>query len=559
MLNKLLNKKRSIKQLLLIAFLLAGFLPALMVSILSFYQARDALKTEISHDLNTLSIAVANDVERVLFERFQNVRSWSQLAIMQELQIGDVDKRLSEFLHETRQSYGQEYLGLHVTDLQGRIIATSQPQQLNQTLQRGMPWFSVSLEEMPITLSKDKQRVWMSAPIYNINTAEMMGTIVAEFNTQVLTDLLNASAQNAVALALVDHEKQSLATSSDWNDQGHVLHAQAHLKSQHPTIAQWQVYVEKAHTVAVAPIHRLAMIFVLLLAIIVVFALILVTPIAHSITQPLVALTQYVQDFYKNKPQLQPLPQQGPQEVQALSQAFSEMQSALAHTQDQLTRTAKLAVVGEMAAAMSHEVRTPLGIMRSSADVLAREPHLSQDGREVLGFIVSETERLNKLVSGLIDAARPRPPNKVVMDLVAHLQHVIALLRQQAEEKQIVITLDVSDSLKIFADQDQITQVLMNLLVNAIQILPAHGNIAIHLHKAEDGFCLLSIADDGPGIPADMQARIFESFFTQRAGGVGLGLAVVKQILNTHQAEITYTESQWHGAQFNIRMPLHLD
>ncbi len=95
-------------------------------------------------------------------------------------------------------------------------------------------------------------------------------------------------------------------------------------------------------------------------------------------------------------------------------------------SQNNLTRAAKLAVVGEMAAAMSHEVRTPLGIMRSSADVLLREPQLSKDGREVLGFIISETERLNKLVSTLIDAARPRTPNFNPIDLTQLIYRVIA-------------------------------------------------------------------------------------------------------------------------------------
>ena len=89
-----LIKKLTIRQLLLLAFLLAGLLPAMLVSFLSFYQAKTALKKEITHDLQTLSQTVANSVSRMMFERTQNVASWSQLGIMQELQIDDIDKRI---------------------------------------------------------------------------------------------------------------------------------------------------------------------------------------------------------------------------------------------------------------------------------------------------------------------------------------------------------------------------------------------------------------------------------------------------------------------------------
>jgi signal transduction histidine kinase len=209
-----------------------------------------------------------------------------------------------------------------------------------------------------------------------------------------------------------------------------------------------------------------------------------------------------------------------------------------------------------MAAAMSHEVRTPLGIMRSSADILLREPQLSQDGREVLGFIISETERLNKLVTSLIDAARPRLPNFIALDLTQHTHHVMALLKNQAQAKQIEMVFAHNQPALVRADQDQMTQVLMNLLINAIQILPPHGKIVLHL-DVHDDYAKLVVADNGPGIAPENQAQMFEPFFTQRAGGVGLGLAVVRQILQAHQGDIHYQASQWQGAQFTMTIPLY--
>jgi signal transduction histidine kinase len=212
-----------------------------------------------------------------------------------------------------------------------------------------------------------------------------------------------------------------------------------------------------------------------------------------------------------------------------------------------------------MSAAMSHEVRTPLGILRSSADLLMREPKLSAEGREVLGFIISETERLNKLVSSLIDAARPRQPALTNVNLVDIVQNVIALLKSQAQQKEIQVLFTHVDKMPVLADADQMTQVLMNLLINAIQILPSKGIIEVHLTQNRGtekiDHIILDVLDNGPGIVSENQTQIFEPFFTQRAGGVGLGLAVVKQIVESHGGEINYQTSAYGGAQFRIRLP----
>lgn len=543
----------TIRKMLLIAFLLTGLLPALMVSVLSFYQAKYALRSEIQHDLQTTGKAVAEHVDSVMNERVQNVRSWSQLAIMQDLFIGDIDKRLSIFLAETRQSYAGQYISLDAVDLQGRIIASSRPANIGQPLHTPPVWMSFRDNGQPITIFRlDHQQLMIAAPVVSHNTWQPMGQLIATFNWQVIDNLLDHAAQHSTELALLDHRQAILAQSRHWADQKHSLHATATVTSHLP-LDGWQIHLNKDHDVAVAPVHRLGNIFIALLGIILVASLLLVRPIAQNISRPLEALTRYVQRF--RQPGMTPPASSGPAEVQSLHQAFTQMAADLEASEQQLTRAAKLAVVGEMAAAMSHEVRTPLGIMRSSADVLLREPQLSEDGREVLGFIISETERLNKLVTALIDSARPRPPNKIPLDLQAHLQHVVAMLQKQAQSKQIELSLQAPRPVIVAADQDQMTQVLVNLLMNAIQILPEGGHISLHL-KADTQEAHISVADDGPGVPPAQQSHLFEAFFTQRAGGVGLGLAVVKQIIEAHGGTISYSTSPWQGAQFNLSLPL---
>lgn len=549
-------KKLSIKQLLLLAFLLAGLLPAMLVSFLSFYQTRTVLKQEITRDMQTLSTAIANDIERMMFERFRNVQSWSQLSIMQELKIGDIDKRLSIFLDGLAHSYGSIYHAIYVEDLQGNIIASSQAQTIGRHHTNEPYWFTAIISGHTLTISKiEHDSLAISEEIIDENTNIPMGKLIVEFNWHTVQDALNNAIKKSTAAALLDAQGNVLAATSNWQEiqSGYGMHAISQL-SPHTSIPSWQVRIEKLHSVAVAPVHKLGYIFLGLLAATLLLAVLLVRPIAQAITHPLMQLTKFVKDFApqsKAKP-----PQSGPPEVRELGAAFEMMMADLAKSQENLTRAAKLAVVGEMAAAMSHEVRTPLGILRSSADVLKREKSLSKEGQEVLSFIISETERLNKLVSTLIDAARPRLPTFTEVNIGQLIINTIALLRSQAQAKQIEVSFNnLAQALLAQMDADQMTQVIMNLIMNAIQVLPVGGKIVVVLKHIDDQ-AVIEVMDDGEGIDVHHQAQIFEPFFTQRSGGVGLGLAIVRQIVQAHSGEISYQKSQMNGAQFTMVIPL---
>lgn len=554
----MLKKPLSIRQLLLLAFLLAGLLPAMLVSFLSFYQARIALKSEISHDLQTLSTTLASNLEGMMFERFHNVHSWSALAVMQEIQIGDVDKRLATFLQELVTSYGDVYQAIDVVDNQNLIMASSQPKNIGLKEKHLSHWFKVSIADKTLAVAPIQNNVLsISQTITSPETGQVTGRLIAHFNWLLVQNKLNQSAQTSTAAALFDKQNQKIASTDNWDDihAQHGLHANSTFSNQ--ALPQWRVEIDKLHSVAVAPVHRLGYVFLALLITTLLLAALLVTPLAKAMTQPLSQLTHFAQHFFSDKSSQ--LPTSGPAEVQELSHAFKKMIAELETSQANLNRAAKLAVVGEMAAAMSHEVRTPLGILRSSADVLQREPQLSKEGHEVLGFIISETERLNNLVSSLIDAARPRQPVFTEVNLTALISKCIAMLTPQAQAQHILLIFNPDNKYLISADSDQMMQVLINILMNAIQILPQggkvlDGKIEVKL-EVLNAIIRLTIADNGPGIPKENQAQIFEPFFTQRAGGVGLGLAVVRQIIQAHRGDIIYQTSQYGGAQFTIDLP----
>lgn len=549
-------KRLSIRQLLLLAFLLAGLLPAMLVTFLSFYQTRAVLKKEITRDMQTLSATVANDIERMMSERFRNVQSWGQLSIMQALKDNDADKRLSVFLTDSANSYDNIYHEIYVENLQGRIVASSQPKKVGQFSDNKSVWFVTRLSNKAVTIYKIKQNfLAISQEVFDENTNIGIGKLVVEFNWDSVQSSLNNAIKKPTSAALLDAQNNVLAATSNWDEvqSGYGMAAISQLSPESP-VPNWKVQVEKLHSVAVAPVHRLGYIFLVLLVVTLLLAVLLVRPIAQAITHPITQLTQFVRGF-SHQTEAKP-PQSGPPEVRELSAAFETMTEDLVKSQEKLMRAAKLAVVGEMAAAMSHEVRTPLGILRSSADVLKREKGLSAEGKEVLTFINAETERLNKLVSTLIDAARPRPPVFVEVNLAELVASTLAMLRSQAQTNKVTITFDEpAQPVTALVDADQMTQVMMNLVMNAIQVLPSGGKIWVRLtHVAHQA--IIEVMDDGEGISVEHQAQIFEPFFTKRTGGVGLGLAVVRQIIHAHGGEISYQASQMNGAQFTITLPI---
>jgi signal transduction histidine kinase len=316
----------------------------------------------------------------------------------------------------------------------------------------------------------------------------------------------------------------------------------------------WTVQVYQPTALAFAPIDRMAAAFALLLVLTSAAAVALSMLIAARIARPIVQLTGLTRHFM-HKQSVADTISPGSGEVGELTRSFLTMIRDLEKSRENLVRAAKLAVVGEMAATMAHEVRTPLGIIRSSAQMLHREPGLSEVGQEMLGYILSENDRLNTLISSLLDCARPRPPNFTPHPLHLIARRAMDLLKLQAQRKNIRLCDELhADQDLLLCDEEQLLQVLLNLVMNAVQILPPGGTVTLRSQRTPAGLAL-DVDDDGPGIPEENRPKVFDPFFTQREGGIGLGLTVVQQIIRAHGAEISALASPSGGARFHILFP----
>ena len=552
-------KNLSVKQLLLSTFMLAVLIPSITIATLAFVEARNVLKFEIEHDLNTRAIAAMDEIDRMVFERLQNVASWSQLEVMQDARIGDIDKRLSTFLSDLKHNYSGVYSGLYVIDQHKKIISSSELDAINQTLKLTDRWEHISLNTTSLDLHVIRdEKLPISTMISNEFGSNQTYYLVVYFNQQQLEQVLNHATTGRSAVILRDSQHKIIANTAllQKEDDDQTMKARALSEGFRSFKSlNWQLEIIKYRDDALAPIKQMGLIMLALSIMTLLISFLIAIPVAKYITKPISKLTIFAKNFVSSGIQSKP-PEGGPVEIKEMTEAFTRMIANLEKSQENLTRAAKLAVVGEMAAAMSHEVRTPLGIIRSSAQVLMREPQLTKEGKEVCGFVISETERLNKLVSTLIDAAKPRALDLKPNDIIGLTKHALALLKVEAEKKNIQLHFEAHAMPELILNIDvaQMTQVVLNLLMNAIQILSEGGQVRVTISRMQT-HAQISVADDGPGISEDKRNHVFDPFFSQRAGGIGLGLAIVRQIVYAHFGEIFVQESPQHGAEFIIRLP----
>lgn len=228
----------------------------------------------------------------------------------------------------------------------------------------------------------------------------------------------------------------------------------------------------------------------------------------------------------------------------------------IAATRARLAQSEKLATLGQLATAIAHEVRNPLAVIRSAAQGIAETaPAADAATRRACGFITDEIDRLSSVVTSLLAFARPpqlQPRTVAVPEL---LERAATLAREELDARAVRFVRDAAADLPALrGDPDLVCQVLLGLLSNGAEAAGAGGEVRLEA-RATGGRVELAVADSGPGVPPELRERVFEPFFTTRARGTGLGLAVARQIVEAHGGQIEVGERPGGGARFTIRMP----
>jgi two-component system sensor histidine kinase PilS (NtrC family) len=221
----------------------------------------------------------------------------------------------------------------------------------------------------------------------------------------------------------------------------------------------------------------------------------------------------------------------------------------------QSRRSERLAMIGQLAAGIAHEIRNPLASISGSVELLRQGPSPSDDDRTLMAIVHREIQRLNVLIGDLLDYANPRPPQPVDFDLGVMVEETLQVARGEQAFATVHMALAVDRPLPLHADPAKLRQVLWNLLRNAADAAALGGG---HVHvdaRREVDATTIVVSDDGPGIPADQLTRIFDPFFTTKSKGTGLGLATCHAIIAEHGGHIDVASEPGKGTAMTISLP----
>ena len=250
-------------------------------------------------------------------------------------------------------------------------------------------------------------------------------------------------------------------------------------------------------------------------------------------------------------------------EIGELGRDFNEMVAQLrqrreethrAH-QTEMSRAEHLATLGELAAGLAHELRNPLAGIAGVVDVLGQELPESSPSREIWNDVRREIQQIQKILNDLLEYARPRPPQFQLADLNATAEQALHLARQQVRSRPIAIEFVKDSGLPpLEHDAPQIQQLLLNLLLNAVQAIEGEGRIEMRLQE-QDHFATVIVADTGRGIDPSHLPNLFRPFFTTKGKGTGLGLSLAQRIAEGHGGSIEVSSTLGKGSRFVLRIP----
>ena len=223
---------------------------------------------------------------------------------------------------------------------------------------------------------------------------------------------------------------------------------------------------------------------------------------------------------------------------------------------ERLAHAERLSSMGEMAAGISHEIRNPLGIIRSSAELLKKKVAKVDPENTIPDIIVEEASRLNRIITDFINYAKPRSPKFAGCQVQDVIDKNIAFLEAQINEQGYVIKKNYQNSVpEIMADSTMLYQSFLNVLINSMQAMPDGGRILIEV-SAGDHLVTVHFDDEGQGIPHENLEKIWDPFFTTKEMGTGLGLGIVKNIIESHAGSIQIMNRPVRGARVTIELPL---
>jgi two-component system sensor histidine kinase HydH len=563
--------------ILLVALIVAA---TAFASLLDYRQDRILAMERAHTELQSQTDLVVERLRREIHDRYRSVDLWPELEAAQDLAVDDLDRRLSASLLQLATSYGTGDLALGV-GTGGTVLAASEASLIGRELagsafflrldslanaapdtegspssgspvdvallpnreEEGLPAQGVPGRDTPVLAFSHRVTAWADGrPLGWIVLLTPWPTLVESLAQELRT-----------GLAIQGQERAWYAGDSIQGREGPWVTAVQTLGGDLPETMEVSLRIPES--AVLAPLRgagiRLAGLAALFLVVVVPPLLLLLRVALRELRR----LTQTATAMDPENPgsfgEISPA---APHEVRILASALAEMLDRLEASRKELAHRESLAAVGVLAAGLAHEIRTPLSVLRASAEMLERNGTTTDREQELITFIQEEVARLARLVEDLLLFARPRPPELGPVELGQVLTRTTRALAGEAAEREITVDTDASP-VRVRGDAEQLYQVGLNLLGNALSVSGPGTRVRLSTRQ-DEGMGWLTVKDEGPGIAPGIMERIWDPLFTTRTSGTGLGLAVVKRIVQEHHGLIRVDSRPGEGARFTVGIPL---
>jgi two-component system NtrC family sensor kinase len=239
----------------------------------------------------------------------------------------------------------------------------------------------------------------------------------------------------------------------------------------------------------------------------------------------------------------------------AESKAFAK---ELAASQAQLIESTKLAATGKLAASIAHEINNPLQALQSCIYLIADDASPNDPNARYVNIARDELDRIARIVGRMLDFHRPATEAQEPTDLNALIENTLALVHKRLQHSHVRVRTELSpDIVSINTIRDHIRQVVLNLILNAIEAMPEGGTLKIRTSHASPEWVAMQVQDNGVGIEPDDMAHLFEPFYTSKPHGTGLGLSVSYDLVSRHGGQILVDSTPGEGTTFTVRLPIH--
>jgi len=291
---------------------------------------------------------------------------------------------------------------------------------------------------------------------------------------------------------------------------------------------------------------------------------VLIVVLASTIQRPMVELQEQIQrvgegdltasvGFARRNDEMGDLGRNFNRMVRLLRESREEIEHL---HRTQMSRAEHLATLGELATGLAHEIRNPLAGIAGVIEIVGRDLPATSPAKSVVKEVRQEITQINRILTDLLETARPRTPEMRSSDLNTTVEHAVMLARQQVLSRPLKIEFAPADELpEVDHDSDQIHQVLLNLLLNAVQAIDGPGVVRVAVLR-QGADALITVSDTGRGIPHEHLPNIFRPFFTTKGNGTGLGLSLARRIVEEHHGRISVESSTGRGTTFSVLLPV---